>query len=224
MMTPIPPIEIAKAVTDLLIAVACVIAIIPLSRICRTATREEKLWLQEFVYLALASVLGYFAHNSALDGTLHRLLWAVLYAVMFELDRIFALLILPLFDKSLPGQKSSRILVVTEIVLYLLTAGIRLATGFNTIGIFALFGVIVFVQIIRDAVKHKDKIPSFLVRDTVLILALLGAALLCQIFTGDTFYVLSLPCNGVVIAHILLALSVIPLYSLAKASILTLEK
>ena len=212
-------LEFIKAVTDLLIAVVCVpcIALLCRQRKCLIRT----LWLKGLSLLAVASVMGFAAHGFILDGLTLRILWAFLYPVMFEASRAFILCLLTVYGEGFPTESDRGVLLWGEIILCSAAVIIRLVTGANTIMIYAVYAAIAISLVLVKIPNHKHRISRHLVLDAFILIIIVTLAILSQVFIRKVRYVFSLPFNGVIIAHILLAAVPLSIYQIAKCQILS---
>lgn len=228
--------ELAKGLSDLLIVLACIPTALYVNG---KATSEknvplERLWLLTLLLLAAAALMGAALHGIIFFSDItFRCYWAVLYLVMvaavFLLDRA----VVTMYERQ--GLRARARIISTPWFAALFAvacAGIRLATGRNTILIFIAYGFIILVHIIILALHSLKENPlkgpephqktrrgggPFATLLTSMIP--LALAVVCQALFGDTGVFPNFPVNGAVLAHIFIIISVALLAKCAVQSV-----
>ena len=199
--------ELAKGISNVVIGAGCVPATAIVARTEGKRSDIKKSWTIEFVLLTLAAFGGALVHSFAWNDKQRGRLWAVLYAIEFELVRRLYMVMAAVEEGYKLSKLEHGILLGAEIVFYLTATIIRLVTGRNTYSFFLVYAGIVGVML-GKLIATEEKNES--TRSFLLSICSLVTAMLCQIIDKK---------HGAVIAHIFILLALVPLTDAAKKSI-----
>lgn len=201
--------ELAKALSDLPIGIICIPFFIILMGERFKNGERNGIWVATFVILGLAAFLGSFAHAVVMGDMALRFLWVVLYLLMFLAVYLFYVLVDEIFEgKEIKGRQKTVILGLTT-GMYLAAAGIRLATGKNMIAIFAVYALVVVIQMGVLIVRTKSELREIILLKISIGILLIG--LLCQgaVFVFPDF-------NGAAVAHIFIIIAMFTIFMAAR--------
>ena len=206
-------LELSLAVTNLPLLLAALTAAV------RTAgTKTEKgdlkiLWVREFAAISASALLGAFAHGFDLPVLAHRIVWSVLFALLFALaDGVLAL---ALYFTGGYGVTARAVSVISASVLYGASLFLHWKGMYsvNMIPFCVYAFVIVAVSAARLARRWTRGAGG---GKTALLTVLTAAAVLAVgLFDGKTFEVLGWEADGSVVSHFLLAPALLLLMSVA---------
>lgn len=178
--------EILKGVTDLPIAALALIFGLLLAK-----KDVGKGWRNLFFLIAVAGVLGAFAHIFDYSPLIYEILWTILYILLFELIRRFAGLMVCYIIGEDRGEMP--LVFILEGVIFAVTVLCLFLAPFNEIYIFVVFATIMFLRLIVCLVRCQRR-P----RLAVILIVSLSAPLAAQILEDVLPY-------AIVIEHILIA-------------------
>lgn len=211
-------LTLSNAFTDVILGFVMLFCAWRISRMLRDGSREvaanlldeRRLWVEFFVFSAAVALLGVVAHLFVWPDLAERLLWVVLYAVMFEVPYLLMKLSATVAGESGLRPDRARTIVFLGVSLYVLTAGIRLVTGKNTIRVFILFAVICFVYVTYFFVRGAKAKAVGLAWIAWAMVPVLACLVLQVVRLGTFHFIWDLDCNGM--AHLLLVVAVVLIY------------
>ena len=136
-----------KGVTDLPIALAALIFGLLLKK------QKRNDWMLLFLLVALSAVMGAAVHLLRLTPTVRRIVWTVLYALLYEDIRRFSLLM----TAYISGCRAQECRAVwwTEGLLYLCTILVLMTHELHSIYILVVFMVIMLVRIAVCLARYR---------------------------------------------------------------------
>lgn len=227
--------ELAKGISDLVVAIACIPAARYVAKRPASASAEQlkTKWKLVFILLGIASLMGFFMHSFVIPDIPLRILWVVLYLVMYAAAFCMDSTVTDMYRHT--GSNTPYPIVGSVAVagvFFLLTAGIRLFTGKNTILIFGIYACLIVAHIVLMAVRalsQQTRIPASATHRATrangpfakLLIAFipLVIALLCQILFGETGVFKHFIIDGAVLAHIFILISLVFMVRTAVSSL-----
>lgn len=192
--------EALKGFTDLPLAILSLIFGI----LCYKKMKN-KAWATLFFIIAVAATLGAVVHGIALPDLAAKMIWVVLYPLLFEAVRRFGVLFGAYLDKE--NKPLSSILIPLEIALYIgALFALFLNSKLHDILVFAVYAVIVFI-IAAVRVVRAMPLPKLV----TVFLVLLAFPILLQICESFIPY-------AVVIEHSILVVEFAIAYRFAITS------
>lgn len=187
--------EILKSLTDVPIAIVALVLGIYAGR------NRKKEYEYFFLLITAAAIIGTVAHATDLPLGIYRVVWVILYLLLFEIVFRFSSIFCLYIDNSREyPKKQFRIL---ELILFVCASITVVIIDRYDIYFFVIFDVICLTFLIMRMVKAKKLKPK-----VKIILLLAAIALILQGLTDLIPYV-------VAVAHIVVAVVLIILYSLS---------
>ena len=191
-----PIAEVMKGVTDIPIALlAFWIGILLLKK-------EKKEWGGVFLLVAVSGLMGTAVHVFSLPDICRKLLWVVLYVLLFEDIRRFTKLMIAYISGS--GEKERRVVWHVEGILYVCAVIVLLVRGRGDIYLLVVFMAAMFWRIIVCLGRS-----GFSPAKATGLMAMLFVPILLQALDQI------IPC-AVVIEHIVLAAALFVAYHIGK--------
>ena len=205
--------EFLKGITDLPIAIVCVIFSVLLYRKRHGKDRICLLWALEFLLIGAAGLAGCLSHCFQLSDRFSLILWCILFVMLFELSKGFYILYLEALDRGKFLSREKVILVsVFEYVCCALSILVLFIRKEYAIFVFAAFGFVLAVLLVLHTKRHEEVFPGLGRLIAVVFLAALAQVL--KVFFGDI---------SIVVAHTLVLLSVIILYEIVDRKLFKTE-
>ena len=158
-------------------------------------------WRAICLETAFASFLGMFVHIFKLPEIYRKLIWVLLYAVLFEVIRLFGHRAAVYITQN---ERKERLMTrIIEIALYLEAVVLLFITNGWDMAMLVLFSLLCVIRIVMAIIKHPC-VPK-------LFFVLLGIAALAVIILALKSFI----PYAVVICHILIALSIVIFYFIA---------
>ena len=140
--------EAAKGLTDLPIAfLALIFAVISFKK-------GNKKWCVVFLFTGISAIFGVVAHTFVFSDLTLKIIWTVLYILLFESVRRFTVLLLKLIHKS---DSSEKYIKIAEFSLCFVCLFFLYGIGKNDILVLVLFALICLILLISGIIKHKYK-------------------------------------------------------------------
>jgi len=187
--------EAAKGLSDFPIAVlSLVFGIISLYN-------KNKKWGFVFILVGFCAVVGGIAHTFVFSKFSLKLIWTVLYLLMFESVRGFVILLL---DKIHKLKNITKYLLIFEFLLYFVTIYFLYGINGKDILVFVLFSAICLGSLVFAMVKYKCKNKSI-----IKMFVFLAVPVILQPFASAFPYL-------IVIEHISLFIVLFTVFKISK--------
>ncbi len=136
-----------KGLTDLPIALISLVFALLLAK------KTDKQWSILFFFIATGGLLGTVVHTFALSVLLNRLIWVVLYVILFEIVRRFALIMV--WCASGEKQKERIPVYATECVVYAVTLIFLFQGSIDSIYVFVVFAALILFRTVVAMLKFR---------------------------------------------------------------------
>ncbi len=136
-----------KGLTDLPITLIAFIFAILLVK------KTDKQWTILFFLIAVGGLLGTVVHTFALPVLINRLIWIVLYLILLEIVRRFALIMV--WCASGEKQKERISVYVAECIMYAVTLILLFRDSIDSIYVFVVFAALIFVKMAVAMLKFR---------------------------------------------------------------------
>lgn len=167
------PTEISTALTDLVLAAQCLLAIAIIQRRSSTKTFFSQAWTWAFALLGTSTLLGAAAHGLILPPSAFALLWIVLYLTLALLMAAFLLAAISFRFQPQTARRSLTPALLVALLFFTLT---QISSGSFLLFILyeALVLIFSFAIYIERAVSQK---PGSLLLASGVLLSILAAVL-----------------------------------------------
>lgn len=189
-------VEAAKGLTDLPIAVLSLIFAV------LSFKKDNNKWGLVFLLTGVSGILGTVVHTFILTDLVKNIIWTVLYIILFESIRRFAVCLIALVRKP---ENQEKILTAAEIVLYFVCIILLYLNGKTDILVLLVFAVICLCTLVYDLIKYKYK-----GKEIYMLFGFLCIPVVLQVFAAK--YPLF-----VVIEHLFLFIALFIVYGISKA-------
>jgi len=186
--------EILKSITDLPIAIVCLIFAIILLR----AKSDKKGWGIFFALTFVSAALGAVVHAIEPYTGLYKVLWAIEYLFIYESIRWFGILLVAYAKRE--DYHNIRNMMIVEIWCFLFSVILMLYGNSLDIYFVVVFGLIVLLWLVIEMYKNE----RFNIKLIIICF--------CALMAGTFQALKNTMTYGVVIGHVFIVAAVVVLY------------
>ena len=167
--------------------------------------KEKKAAYRLFLTVAVAALLGNVVHSYQIEKTTEKILWVILYVLMYECVRLFAIFTAGHLRKpETLNPVETKVIVLSEVVFCLGSIILELIDSPADIYLYVVFAAAVATFLFIETRKQREEAKKMYILMLILI-----AAIALQALKGISEYL-------VTAAHIVLCIGIVYLYLIAK--------